>query len=96
MTALLYAFLFAFVMTFFGGLQLVILIRVILSWIPMRLPLDLNDLIFSVSEAVLRPIRQALPAMGGLDLSPFVALIALGLIQSYLVVPLLRALPYPG
>ncbi|MDE3112513.1 MAG: YggT family protein [Chloroflexota bacterium] len=96
MTALLYAFLFAFVTTLFGALQLVILVRVILSWIPMRLPFDLNDLIWSVSEAILGPVRRALPPMGGLDLSPLVALIGLGLIQQYLVVPLLRALPYPG
>lgn len=94
-TALLYAFLFAFVTTLFGALQLVILVRVILSWIPMRLPLDLNDLIFNVSEAILGPIRRALPFMGGLDLSPFVALIALQVVQQIVVVAL-RNLPYPG
>ncbi len=95
MIALLYAFLFAFVTTLFGALQLVVLVRVILSWIPMRLPLDLNDLIFSVSEAILRPIRRALPIMGGLDLSPFIALIALQVVEQ-VVVTALRSLPYPG
>lgn len=94
-TAVLYAFLFAFVTTLFGALQLVVLIRVILSWIPMRLPLDLNDLIFSVSEAILGPIRRALPIMGGLDLSPFIALIALQVVEQ-VVVTALRSLPYPG
>ncbi len=94
-TALLYAFLFAFVTTIFGALQLVILARVILSWIPTRLPLDLNDLIFSSSEAILGPIRRALPFMGGLDLSPFIALIALGVVQQMVLVAL-RSLPYPG
>ena len=37
------------------------------------------------------PIRRVLPFMGGLDLSPFIALVAIQVIQSILV----RLLPYP-
>ncbi len=75
----------AFINVLATALTVIIFARVILSWIPMRLPLDLGDLIFSISEAVLGPIRRALPFMGGLDLSPFIALIAIQIVQSILV-----------
>lgn len=82
----------AFINVFGGALIACILVRVLLSWIPqIRLPLGLADLVFGVSEAVLAPIRRALPFMGGLDLSPFIAIIAIQLVQGLL----LRLLPYP-
>lgn len=91
-TCFLYVFVEAFINVLATALTIVIFVRVILSWVPMRLPLDLGDLVFSISEAILGPIRRALPFMGGLDLSPFVALIAIQVVQSIL----LRLLPYPG
>ncbi len=94
-TCFLFVYAEAFVSTVFTALQIVILARVLLSWIPMRLPLGLGDLVFSVSEAILGPIRRALPFMGGLDLSPFVALIGIEIVQR-LVFTVLRTLPYPG
>ena len=81
----------AFVNVLASALTICILVRVLLSWVPVRLPLGLADLVFSVSESVLGPIRRALPAMGGLDLSPFVAIIAIQVVQGLL----LRLLPYP-
>ena len=38
----------------------------------------------SVTDPVLAPIRQLLPPMGGLDLSPMVLLIALQVLQGIL------------
>lgn len=81
----------AFVNVLAGALTVCILVRVLLSWVPVRLPLGLADLVFNVSEAILAPIRRALPFMGGLDLSPFVAIIAIQVVQGIL----LRLLPYP-
>ena len=81
----------AFVEVLGSAVIVCILVRVLLSWVPVRLPLGLTDLVFSVSEAALAPIRRALPAMGGLDISPLVALIAIQLVQGVL----LRLLPYP-
>jgi YggT family protein len=91
-TCFLYVFTEAFINVLATALTIVIFVRVILSWVPMRLPLDLGDLVFSISETILGPIRRALPFMGGLDLSPFIALIAIQVLQSIL----LRLLPYPG
>jgi YggT family protein len=48
----------------------------------------------SLTEPLLRPIRNMLPAMGGLDLSPIVLLIALKALQigvnTYIFAPALR------
>ncbi len=90
-TCFLIVFAEAFINVLAGALTICILVRVLLSWVPVRLPLGLADLVFSVSETILGPIRRALPFMGGLDLSPFVAVIAIQVVQGLL----LRLLPYP-
>ncbi|MDQ6859100.1 MAG: YggT family protein [Chloroflexota bacterium] len=79
----------AFINVLFLALTLVIFGRVILSWVPARLPWGLGDFIFSVTEPILAPIRRLLPAAAGMDLSPLVALVLLQLIERLL----LRILP---
>jgi YggT family protein len=83
--SLLVLFVAVFVNVLFLGLTIVILGRVLLSWIPTRLPWGLNDFIFSVSEPILAPIRRMLPMAGGMDLSPLVAFVLLRLVESLLV-----------
>ena len=91
-TCLLIVFVEAFINVLAGALTLAIFVRVILSWIPnARLPFGLGDFVFSVSEPILSPIRRAMPFFGGVDFSPFVALIAIQLVSSLI----LRALPSP-
>jgi YggT family protein len=81
----------AFIQVFGGALIVCIVVRVLLSWVQIRLPLGLADLVFGVSETILAPIRRVLPFMGGLDLSPFIAIVAIQLVQGVL----LRLLPPP-
>ena len=75
--ALVLVFLEAFIQVLAQALQLVIVVRVLLSWVPIRLPLGLGDFIWAVSEPILAPIRRALPFMGGIDFSPLIALFAI-------------------
>jgi YggT family protein len=82
-------YLEAFINILFLGLTIVIFGRVILSWVPTRLPWGLNDFIFSVTEPILSPIRRALPMAAGMDFSPLIALVLLQLIEQLL----LRILP---
>ena len=89
-TCFLIVFAEAFVDVFAGALTVSILVRVLLTWVPVRLPLGLADLVFSVSETVLGPIRRVLPFMGGLDLSPFVAVLLINWIA-----PLLKSILPP-
>ena len=88
-TCLAVLYLEAFINVLFLGLTILIFGRVILSWMPSRLPLGLNDFIFSVTEPILAPIRRALPAAAGMDFSPLIALVLLQLIEQLL----LRILP---
>lgn len=87
--ALVLVFLEAFIQVLAQALQLVIVVRVLLSWVPIRLPLGLGDFIWGVSEPILAPIRRALPFMGGIDFSPLVALFAIQIAAGIL----LRVLP---
>ena len=86
---LLAVYLEAFINVLFLGLTLLIFGRVILSWVPTRLPWGLNDFIFSVTEPILAPIRRALPMAAGMDFSPLIALVLLQLVEQVL----LRILP---
>ena len=86
---LLAVYLEAFINVLFLGLTLAIFGRVILSWVPTRLPWGLNDFIFSVTEPILAPIRRALPMAAGMDFSPLIALFLLQLVEQLL----LRILP---
>jgi YggT family protein len=70
-----------------GIYTFVILIRVIVSWFPSSGGvLDVvRDVTGRITEPLLGPIRRALPAMGGLDLSPVVLLLALQVLRSLLL-----------
>ena len=89
-TCLLIVFVEAFINVLAGALTLAIFVRVILSWIPnARLPFGLGDFVFGVSEPILSPIRRAMPFFGGVDFSPFIALIAIQILSGLV----LRVLP---
>lgn len=85
----LLVFLEAFVNVLAQALVLAIFVRVIMSWVPMRLPFGLNDLVWNVTEPVLAPIRRYLPMAGGIDFSPLIALLLIQIVASLI----LRALP---
>lgn len=53
-----------------------------------RLVWTISDILFRVTEPILRPIRNVLPNFGGLDLSPWVAILLL----NYVARPLLGTL----
>lgn len=54
-----------------------ILAVVILSWVGGRARHPLIPLMYQLTDPVLRPIRKLLPAVGGFDLSPLFAIIAI-------------------
>ncbi len=89
-TCLLIVFAEAFINVLAGALMLAIFVRVILSWIPnARLPFGLGDFVFGVTEPILSPIRRAMPFFGGIDFSPFIALLLIQLVSSLV----LRVIP---
>ena len=73
---LLFAFrklLFTLLMTYF----VLIIARVIVSWIASQSRHPLIPLIYQLTEPVLKPFSKLVPPLGGFDLSPLFALIAL-------------------
>ena len=87
----LIVFLEAFINVLGQALQVAIIIRVLLSWVPVRLPYGLGEFVWSITEPILGPIRRALPMAGGIDFSPLIALFAIQIAESIL----LRVLPPP-
>jgi YggT family protein len=65
--------------------SVIIIAQVVLSWVPVEhRPHELYLFLLKLTEPVLRPIRQVLPSAGGLDFSPLIVLILLGVIASAL------------
>jgi YggT family protein len=60
-----------------------IFIRIILSWIGMDPQNPVVVFLHEITEPILAPIRQFMPRMGMLDLSPMVAIILLSLIARF-------------
>ena len=73
-----------------------LIISIILSWVAPRSSNPAALLVHQLCEPVLAPIRRILPAMGGLDLSPIFAFIALRLIDMLLIGNLAAATAMPA
>ncbi len=61
-----------------------ILGRVIISWLPISRESAFVQLLYSITEPILGPIRRVMPGMGGLDFSPMIALILIMVAQQVL------------
>ena len=59
----------------------VMLGRVLMSWIDPQFEKPLGQFLFSLTEPFLAPIRNVLPQSGRFDFSPLVLLIGLGLLM---------------
>lgn len=73
---------------FFNIFLFAIIIMVILSWINPGAYNPAIGLIMSLSNPVLQPIRRFIPPLGGLDLSPLFAVLALMVVKMLLVPPI--------
>ncbi|MGH2399482.1 MAG: YggT family protein [bacterium] len=77
----------------FQAFYILLLIRVILSWVPgidHRHPAV--QFVHRVTSPVLNPIRRAVPPVGGLDISPLVAILLVIVVQRLVVGLLSQAL----
>ena len=70
-----------------------IILQVVLSWLiafnvvntSNRFVYLIGDFLYRVTEPAMRPIRNVLPSLGGIDLSPLVLLLLLFFVQRLLV-----------
>jgi YggT family protein len=63
---------------------LLILARVLMSWVRVDPYHPVAQFIYNTTEPFLRPVREALPPVGGLDFSPIVVLILVQVIGEIL------------
>jgi YggT family protein len=62
------------------ALYLVLLGRVLLSWVNPRFEGPLGRFLFETTEPILAPIRRVLPKTGAIDWSPLVAILVLSVV----------------
>ena len=70
----------------FAMLQVLILIRVFISWIPHDPNGKFAIILYGVTDSILKPIRENLPLVAnGLDLTPVIAFFIIGFIKKILL-----------
>jgi YggT family protein len=68
-----------------GVLMLLILARVVVSWVAPMGGGGLIAFIYQATEPILAPIRRIVPPTGGLDWAPLIAMLVLGLVLRVVV-----------
>jgi len=69
----------------FSIFSFAILARVLLTWVRIDPTHPAVQLLLDVTEPVLRPIRELMPAMGMFDFSPIIALLLLNVLEGLLL-----------
>jgi YggT family protein len=69
----------------FSVLEISIFVRVIASWFPSLAYKPWLRWSFALSEPLLRPLRQLLPALGPFDISPIIALFGINMLRGLVV-----------
>lgn len=73
--------MYTLVSTLFRLYEIVVVIRVLFSWINVDEDHPAVRLIYRITEPLLGPIRQLIPNVMGIDFSPFLLLLALSILQ---------------
>jgi YggT family protein len=73
--------LYTFINILFTLLELAILARVLLSWFRVNPYHPVVDFLNQITDPILRPLRNVIPPLGMIDISPIVALILMDIIR---------------
>lgn len=68
--------------------MIALLLQVILSWVGPGGRHPINSILHAINEPLLRPARRMLPPMSGIDLSPIVVFLIIGLLKILVVAPI--------
>jgi YggT family protein len=69
----------------FAILRFALIVRVICSWVRISPYSRWVRWAFTLSEPILRPLRQIVPTLGMIDITPIIAYLVLGLLEGFLV-----------
>ena len=78
------AFVVVFLRFLIIALYIVLLGRVLMSWVNPRFDGPVGRFLYETTEPFLAPIRRVLPQTGMLDLSPLVAFLVLTVLMTFL------------
>ena len=67
----------------FAVVQIALIVRVLLSWFPMRPGAWWWRWSFAITEPILKPLRRVIPLMGMMDVTPIIAWILLSALQGF-------------
>ena len=66
--------------------MVILIIRVIYSWIRPTNPSQFHYLVYKLTEPVLEPIRKIIPPIGGvLDISPIIVFFIIGILKRFII-----------
>ena len=69
----------------FEILNLILIFRIALSWIPHNRYHPIINLIYEASEPILKPFRNMVNPIQGIDITPIIVFFLLRLLRSFLV-----------
>jgi len=84
--------LYKFVDILFTLLELAILARVLLSWFRVDPYHPAVAFLYQITEPILRPLRNVIPPLGMIDISPIVAMLLIGIIRQIILAVILGGL----
>jgi YggT family protein len=87
--------LYTTIQMFFDIVFLLILIRILLSFLPQFRSNRLAEVVFGITEPLLSPFQRLIPPIGMFDISPMVAIIVMGIIQQILLYVVANAFGLP-
>ena len=80
---------------FFNIVFLLILVRILLSFLPQFRSNQIAEMVFGITEPILGPFQRLIPPIGMIDISPMVALIVLSIVEQVLLSLLIGAFGLP-
>jgi len=63
---------------------IIIIARVVISWLNIDHSNQIVQMIYKMTEPVLKPVRKVIPILGGFDLSPIVVFFGINFLKSVL------------
>ena len=69
----------------FSMVYLLLMIRILMSWIPHNRFHPLVSILYQCTDPILRPFQNIFPSSMGFDLSPILAFLFLGVLKSVLL-----------
>lgn len=69
----------------FEILNLVLIIRIILSWVPHNRYHPIINFIYEITEPILKPFRNMINPIQGIDISPIIVFILLRLLRNLIL-----------